>query len=185
MAAASGRRPAFSPRTHDFYVMGVHEPASYTTVEVKPYQPGTPVAGQVMGGRHAISSWTERTTHGSCPARSPPSMSIPARSPGNTNRSLPMFGGVLATASDLVFAGEMDGHFDAFDARTGKKLWSFNLGVGVCAPPITYRVKGVQYVAVAAGGLSANAWPRLMATLGRPQFGDVIAIFAVADRAGH
>jgi len=37
----------------------------------------------------------------------------------------------------------------------------------------------VQYVAVAAGGLSANAWPRLMSRLGRTQFGDVIAIFAL------
>ena len=43
---------------------------------------------------------------------------------------LPMDGGVLATASDLVFAGEMNGDFNAFDARTGKKLWHFNLGVG-------------------------------------------------------
>jgi len=32
---------------------------------------------------------------------------------------------------------------------------------------------------VAAGGLSANGWPRLMAKLGRPAFGDVIAIFAL------
>jgi glucose dehydrogenase len=95
--------------------------------------------------------------------------------------ALPMVGGVLATAGDLVFAGEMDGNLDAFDARDGRKLWHFNLGVGVDAPPITYRVAGVQYVAVAAGGLSANAWPRLMAKLGRPAFGDVIAIFAIAD----
>ena len=44
-----------------------------------------------------------------------------------------MFGGVLATASDLIFCGEMDGHLSAFSARTGKKLWSFNLGVAVGA----------------------------------------------------
>jgi hypothetical protein len=41
----------------------------------------------------------------------------------------------------------------------------------------------VQYVAVAAGGLSANAWPQMMAGLGRPAFGDVIAIFALPDKA--
>ena len=57
---------------------------------------------------------------------------------------LPMVGGVLATASDLVFSGEMDGHLSAFNARTGHKLWSFNLGVAVGAPPMTYRVNGVQ-----------------------------------------
>jgi len=76
----------------------------------------------------------------------------------------------------------MDGHLSSFDARTGQKLWSFNLGVAVAAPPITYRVNGVQYVAAAAGGLSANGWPRLMAKLGRPSFGDVIAIFALPDQ---
>jgi hypothetical protein len=46
---------------------------------------------------------------------------------------------------------------------------------------VTYRVGGVQYVAVAAGGLSANSWPRLMAKLGRPAFGDVVAIFALPE----
>src|SRR5436190_4243789 len=63
---------------------------------------------------------------------------------------LPTAGGVLATASDLAFCGEMNCHLSAFRARTGKKLWSFNLGVAVAAPPITYRVNGMQYVAVAA-----------------------------------
>jgi glucose dehydrogenase len=98
---------------------------------------------------------------------------------------LPMVGGVLATASDLVFAGEMDGHINAFNARTGQKLWRFNLGVGVTAPPITYRVKGVQYVAVAAGGLGVNGWPQLMAKMGRPLNGDVVAIFALPDNKNN
>ena len=62
-----------------------------------------------------------------------------------------MVGGVLATAGDLVFCGEMDGISAAFHARSGRKLWRFNLGVAVGAPPITYRVNNVQYVAVAAG----------------------------------
>jgi hypothetical protein len=43
-------------------------------------------------------------------------------------------------------------------------------------------VNGVQYIAVAAGGLSANDWPRLMAKLGRPAFGDTVAIFALTAR---
>ena len=43
---------------------------------------------------------------------------------------LPMVGGVLATASDLVFAGEMNGNLSAFDARGGKRLQrQFNLGI--------------------------------------------------------
>lgn len=41
-----------------------------------------------------------------------------------------------------------------------------------------------RYVAVAAGGLSAKGWPRVTAKLGRPIYGDVIAIFALPDQAG-
>jgi alcohol dehydrogenase (cytochrome c) len=168
---------AFSPRTRDFYVMGVHEPASYTTVEVKAYQPGTPVAGQVMGGRlnFVMDGKDEQAMFGTLSAVNVDTGKIDWQH----KSALPMVGGVLATAGDLVFCGEMDGQLSAFDARNGKKLWSFNLGVAVAGPPVTYRVKGVQYVAVAAGGLSANAWPRLMSRLGRTQFGDVIAIFAL------
>jgi PQQ-dependent dehydrogenase (methanol/ethanol family) len=64
----------------------------------------------------------------------------------------PLIGGVLATAGNLVFNGEGNGMFSAFDASNGKKLWTFNCGAGVNAPAVTYTVKGKQYVAVAAGG---------------------------------
>ena len=64
----------------------------------------------------------------------------------------PLIGGVLATAGDLVFNGEGNGLFRAFDARTGKKLWEYQCGAGVNAPAVSYTVDGKQYVAVAAGG---------------------------------
>jgi glucose dehydrogenase len=64
----------------------------------------------------------------------------------------PLIGGVLATAGDLVFNGEGNGYFRAFDAATGKKLWEFQCGAGVNAPAVTYTVGGKQYIAVAAGG---------------------------------
>jgi alcohol dehydrogenase (cytochrome c) len=64
----------------------------------------------------------------------------------------PLMGGVLATAGNLVFTGEGNGHFNAYDARDGKKLWSFMAGAGVNAPPVSYMVDGKQYIAVAAGG---------------------------------
>ena len=66
--------------------------------------------------------------------------------------SLPMVGGALATAGGLLFAGESDGWFKAYDAATGAVLWSFFAGAGVNAPPVSYAVDGRQYVAVAAGG---------------------------------
>jgi hypothetical protein len=47
---------------------------------------------------------------------------------------------------------------------------------------MTYRVGGVQYVAVAAGGLGVNGWPQLVAKMGRPLNGDVVAIFALPEK---
>ena len=64
----------------------------------------------------------------------------------------PLIGGVLATAGDLVFNGEANGWFKAFDAKTGKELWKYNCGAGVNAPAVSYMVGGTQYIAVAAGG---------------------------------
>lgn len=64
----------------------------------------------------------------------------------------PLIGGVLATAGNLVFNGEGNGLFRAFDAASGKKLWEYQCGAGVNAPAVSYTVKGKQYVAVAAGG---------------------------------
>jgi PQQ-dependent dehydrogenase (methanol/ethanol family) len=64
----------------------------------------------------------------------------------------PLIGGVLATAGDLVFNGEGNGWFKAFDAVNGKELWRFNCGAGVNSPAVSYTVGGKQYIAVAAGG---------------------------------
>jgi alcohol dehydrogenase (cytochrome c) len=64
----------------------------------------------------------------------------------------PMIGGILATAGGLVFTGEANGWFKAYDSKSGKVLWSFNAGAGVNAPPSSYTVGGKQYVVVGAGG---------------------------------
>jgi len=48
----------------------------------------------------------------------------------------------------------------AYDAASGNKLWTFQVGWGVGAPPMTYEVDGKQYVTVAAGGASHIFKPR-------------------------
>jgi quinohemoprotein ethanol dehydrogenase len=60
-------------------------------------------------------------------------------------------GGVLATAGNLVFQGRSDGVLCAYRATDGKQLWQFDAGTGIMAPPITYQLKGVQYVTVMVG----------------------------------
>ena len=64
----------------------------------------------------------------------------------------PMIGGILATAGGLVFTGEGNGQFKAYDAETGAALWKFQAGAGVNAPPSSYTVDGKQYIVVGAGG---------------------------------
>jgi glucose dehydrogenase len=81
----------------------------------------------------------------------------------------PLVGGVLATAGDLLFMGEGNGKFNAYDARSGKLLWQFNCGAGVNAPPVTYEIDGRQYIAVAAGGNQLFGFKQ----------GDTIHVFAL------
>jgi alcohol dehydrogenase (cytochrome c) len=64
----------------------------------------------------------------------------------------PLIGGVLALATGVVFNGEANGWFKAYDSKTGKELWKYNCGAGVNAPAVSYEVGGKQYIAVAAGG---------------------------------
>jgi mono/diheme cytochrome c family protein len=60
-------------------------------------------------------------------------------------------GGVLATASDLVFQGTAEGDFIAYDGSNGKVLWKMSLGGGILAPLVSYMIDGKQYISVAAG----------------------------------
>ena len=62
-------------------------------------------------------------------------------------------GGALATASGLVFhAGGSSNEIRAYDARTGEKLWSYDVQTGAVAPPISFQLDGQQYVALSVGG---------------------------------
>ena len=63
----------------------------------------------------------------------------------------PPTAGLLSTAGGLVIGGDGEGYVFALDARTGKVLWHFRAGGSVVAPPVTYLLKGKQYIAVAAG----------------------------------
>lgn len=66
-------------------------------------------------------------------------------------------GGAIATGGDLVFHGQVDHRFNAYDAKLGRRLWSFDAGAPVIAPPITFEVNGVQYVTVLTGYSGAYA----------------------------
>ena len=63
----------------------------------------------------------------------------------------PMAGGTLVTAGGLVFSGDAEGNFTAHDAATGEQLWSYQTGSGIRGAPVSYRLDGKEYIAVASG----------------------------------
>ncbi|MCI2419747.1 PQQ-dependent dehydrogenase, methanol/ethanol family [Saccharopolyspora sp. K220] len=92
---------------------------------------------------------------------------------------VPMCASVLATAGDLVFAGEPSGEFNALDARTGELLWQFQCGSGHHSSPITYSVDGKQYVAVPVGwgGWIEGFLPGMLGA----GHGSALIVFALPD----
>ena len=85
--------------------------------------------------------------------------------PELTKKGIPItgtenFGGPLLTAGGLVFiAGTHDEKIRAFDKKTGKIVWEYQLPAAAFATPITYEVDGKQYVAIAAGGVKFGHKP--------------------------
>ena len=64
---------------------------------------------------------------------------------------VPTNGAVVATAGDLLFWGDLNRRFRAFDSDNGKVLWESVLGGTITTSTITYAVNGKQYVAVLTG----------------------------------
>jgi alcohol dehydrogenase (cytochrome c) len=62
-------------------------------------------------------------------------------------------GGMLSTASDLLFYGDQAGYLVALDARTGEPVWHFQTGSSIAAPAITFEFEGKQYITVASGSV--------------------------------
>jgi quinohemoprotein ethanol dehydrogenase len=69
------------------------------------------------------------------------------------------YAGSATTAGELVFVGRSNGNLLAFDARSGKQLWSFQTGAGANNAPTFFERSGKQYVAFYAGGNALAASP--------------------------
>ena len=64
----------------------------------------------------------------------------------------------------LVFTGLLDGHFNTYDAQSGKLLWQHDTGASIIAPPATFVDNGKRYVVVASGGPGFLKVPELNAS---------------------
>jgi alcohol dehydrogenase (cytochrome c) len=155
--------PAYSPQTHYLYILAMDQLMRFTT------KPATSGPGLIRLG----SAFTNVAPGG---VQDGPFVALDVETgkvAWQYKAPQPLIGGALATAGNLVFMGEGNGWFDAFNARTGDRVWRYNLGAGVNAPPITYQVNGEQYLAVAAGGNFQLTYP----------YGDTLAIFKLPSAA--
>jgi PQQ-dependent dehydrogenase (methanol/ethanol family) len=132
---------AVNPELGMTYAVNLHQPMTYH-VESTPY-PG----GKLwLGGAFKVIPGAEQWGNVTAVDYNTGKIAWQVKTP------LPMMGGALSTAGGLVFTGEGDGWFRAYDAKDGKVLWSFFAGAGVNAPPASYSVDGKQYIVVGAGG---------------------------------
>ena len=140
--AASGFSPtSFDPQTGFTYVMGTEsltgramKPESF--VLGKRYTGGAAVTPVNTPINNTLTAMDTRTNK----------IAWQQETPGGASW------GAVSTASGLLFKGQVDGNLVADDAKTGDQLWSFQTGLGIGAPPMTYSIDGQQYVAVAVGG---------------------------------
>jgi alcohol dehydrogenase (cytochrome c) len=132
---------AVDPRTRIAYAANLHQPMTYH-VEESPYPGGKLWLGGAFKVIPSEEQWGQLVAVNLDTGKVVWKHKTPQ----------PLIGGVLATAGGVVFNGEANGWFKAFDSRNGNELWKFNCGAGVNAPAVAYMVNGKQYVAVAAGG---------------------------------
>jgi alcohol dehydrogenase (cytochrome c) len=151
---------AINPNLGLTYAINLHQPMTYH-VESTPYPQGKLWLGGAFKVIPAEEQWGNVTAvdYNTGKIR------------WQVKTQQPMIGGVLATAGGLVFTGEGNGLFTAYDAETGALLWKFQAGAGVNAPPASYSVDGKQYIVVGAGGNVQLDYKR----------GNSIIAFTVAD----
>jgi alcohol dehydrogenase (cytochrome c) len=130
-----------NPAAHMAYAINLHQPMTYT-VTSSPY-PG----GKLwLGGAFAVIPTEESFGNVTAVNYNTGKIAWQAKTPE------PMIGGSLVTAGGLLFTGEANGAFKAYDAANGKVLWQFHAGAGVNAPPSAYSVGGQEFIVVGAGG---------------------------------
>ncbi|HIF06509.1 MAG TPA: alcohol dehydrogenase, partial [Gemmatimonadetes bacterium] len=91
----------------------------------------------------------------------------------------------LSTGGGLVFAGDLDRYFRAYDVRNGEVLWETRLGTSVQGFPVTFEADGEQYIAVSSGlgGGSPRVIPRALSPeINHPSTGNALYVFKLPSR---
>jgi alcohol dehydrogenase (cytochrome c) len=132
---------AVNPELGLAYAVNLHQPMTYQ-VESSPYPDGK----LWLGGAFKVIPGEEQFGNITAVDYNTGKIKWQVKTPQ------PMMGGAFTTAGGLMFTGEANGWFRAYDAESGKILWSFQAGAGVNAPASSYSVDGKQYIVVGAGG---------------------------------
>jgi len=133
--------PTYDPQTGLFYVTARDQCDIFSTAP-QPYE-----AGHAFYGSAYFPSEEAEPYRGFLKAIDPATGEIKWK----FEHTSPTWSGVLSTAGGLVFSGDAEGNFIAFDAASGKTLWHFQMGGAVYAAPMAFAVDRKEYVAIAAG----------------------------------
>ncbi len=143
---------SYSPKTGLVYIPANNVVQGYAAqANWKPtalgYQVGLDVAATSLPADKAARAQVMAATTGELLAWDP----VAGKAAWRVPHVGPWNGGTLATAGNLVFQGTAQGELSAYTADKGTRLWTFPTQSGVIAPPMTYSIKGEQYVAVLVG----------------------------------
>jgi alcohol dehydrogenase (cytochrome c) len=133
--------PTYDPQSGLFYVTARDQCDIFSTA-AQPYE-----AGHAFYGSAYFPSEEARPYLGFLKAVDPATGETKMK----FQHTSPTWSGVLSTAGGLVFSGDAEGNFIAFDAAALRPLWHFQMGGAVYAAPIAFAVDGKEYVAIAAG----------------------------------
>jgi alcohol dehydrogenase (cytochrome c) len=134
--------PAFNPDTSMLYFVAL-ESCDIYLLKPREFRPGQTYYS--TGVRHSEGDFNQKILLAYALGGDKPSWRYVQAGEGHSA------GGVLTTASGLVFFGDDAHSFEAVEAQTGKPLWHFNTGQTIVASPMSYAVNSRQYVAIAAG----------------------------------
>jgi quinohemoprotein ethanol dehydrogenase len=154
---------SFSPRTGLVYIPAIETAFPYLSADPKTFQLRPGVFGNVgvdlvvasIPHDEAVRKAVRAASKGRLIAWDPIQRTVDWTIP----YPVPWNGGLLSTAGGLLFQGTGTGHFIAYEASGGRKLWEFFAQTGIIAAPITYAVDGEQHVTILAGwgGAAPNA----------------------------
>ncbi|MDD5033653.1 MAG: PQQ-dependent dehydrogenase, methanol/ethanol family [Methylococcaceae bacterium] len=141
----------YSPKTKLIYIPGNHTCMTYEPFQVE-YTAGQPYVGATLNifpAGHDVKTGEKNnsTDMGSFTAWDPTTGKIA----WNVSEPFSLWGGMVATAGDVVIYGTLEGYLKVRDANTGAELYRFKTPSGIIGNVSTWEHNGKQYVGVLSG----------------------------------